>query len=237
MLKIRKLNCSYCVNEFEVTAEQMKSRKRLLKNGGSTFCSNDCRLLHRGFDPTKPREIACIQCSKIVIKKIGDIKRSENQFCSRSCAATYNNFKFPKRKLSKKCSNDNCSCLVRNYKSTLCQTHWDEYKLTQKENLMQSTIGDYRARIMNSSKNYNMGSLHAGIRGLAGSWFKHLKKIPCHNCGYSKHVELCHIKPVASFPDNATVGEINHPNNIIQLCPNCHWEFDRLGLKLENIQI
>jgi predicted restriction endonuclease len=46
------------------------------------------------------------------------------------------------------------------------------------------------------------------------------------NCGYSKHVEACHIRRIADFPASATVGEINHADNMLVLCPNCHWEFD-----------
>ena len=49
----------------------------------------------------------------------------------------------------------------------------------------------------------------------------------CHNCGYDKHVEICHIKDIANCDLNTTLKEINDPNNLIQLCPNCHWEFDK----------
>lgn len=54
-----------------------------------------------------------------------------------------------------------------------------------------------------------------------------LSELPCNKCGYSKHVEICHIKSISDFNDNSLISEINDINNIIQLCPNCHWEFDR----------
>ena len=57
----------------------------------------------------------------------------------------------------------------------------------------------------------------------------------CQKCSYDKHVELCHIKPINSFDDSATVGEINDPKNLLVLCPNHHWEFDNGILKLEEI--
>lgn len=53
-----------------------------------------------------------------------------------------------------------------------------------------------------------------------------LDKLPCKSCGYSKHVEICHIKSISEFEDNSLISEINDIKNIIQLCPNCHWEFD-----------
>lgn len=51
----------------------------------------------------------------------------------------------------------------------------------------------------------------------------------CNSCGYDKHYEVCHIKAVSDFPDEALVEEINSIDNLMALCPNCHWEFDNLS--------
>lgn len=48
----------------------------------------------------------------------------------------------------------------------------------------------------------------------------------CQNCRYNKHVEVCHIKPISSYPKDTMIDEINDISNIVFLCPNCHWEFD-----------
>lgn len=55
----------------------------------------------------------------------------------------------------------------------------------------------------------------------------------CQNCGYKKHVEICHIKDIKDFDNLSTIREINDPNNLIPLCRNCHWEFDKDILKLD----
>lgn len=55
----------------------------------------------------------------------------------------------------------------------------------------------------------------------------------CKNCGYSKHTEVCHIKPISSFPLSTPISVVNDPNNLVRLCPNCHWEFDHGGLQLQ----
>lgn len=57
--------------------------------------------------------------------------------------------------------------------------------------------------------------------------------LPCAYCGYSLHVELCHIKPISSFPDSALLSEVNSRKNNIQLCRNCHWELDNSILKIK----
>jgi len=97
--------------------------------------------------------------------------------------------------------------------------------------LLNRTLGYIRKK---RSHNHR-ASLHADIRGHARSYFKELTKAPCANCNYDKHVQLCHIKAVSSFPDSALVREVNHKDNIIQLCPNCHWEFDKSDLTIKDI--
>ena len=47
---------------------------------------------------------------------------------------------------------------------------------------------------------------------VARELFKKAK--PCAKCGYDKHVELCHIKSMSSFPDSALVKEVNNRKNI-----------------------
>lgn len=159
----------------------------------------------------------CVNCQQ----------ETENpKFCSRSCSASYTNKVTPKRKLKRICCKDGCNSLVRNHRSTLCQEHFQGDNIDKKNALLNSTIGEYRDRIRKSKINYHISSLHAGIRGLARIWFKHLTKLPCAHCPYDKHVELAHIEALSSFPDSALLSEVNSKNNIIQLCPNCHWELD-----------
>jgi hypothetical protein len=54
----------------------------------------------------------------------------------------------------------------------------------------------------------------------------------CKNCQYEKHVQVCHIKNICDFLDSDTVEYVNSIDNLIYLCPNCHWEFDHGLLRL-----
>src|SRR5439155_15038422 len=49
----------------------------------------------------------------------------------------------------------------------------------------------------------------------------------CIICGYDKHFEVCHKKPINSFSSNTLLSEVNSLDNLIALCPNHHWEFDK----------
>jgi hypothetical protein len=65
------------------------------------------------------------------------------------------------------------------------------------------------------------------IRALARSIYKKSSKPKsCFNCGYSKFYEVCHIKPISSFDRSTSIAIVNDIDNLIALCPNCHWELD-----------
>jgi predicted restriction endonuclease len=83
------------------------------------------------------------------------------------------------------------------------------------------TLGEIKAR----QNNMNSHKYHP-IRSHARNKYKNELKDGCEICGYSKHTEVAHIKEINSFNDNATVEEINDKDNVLILCPNCHWEFD-----------
>lgn len=79
----------------------------------------------------------------------------------------------------------------------------------------------------------NWQSARTSIRKLAQKSFEDSgKPYKCAICGYTKHVEIAHIKAVSDFDDDALVSEINNSNNLIGLCPNHHWEYDNGLLKI-----
>jgi len=162
----------------------------------------------------------CLNCQK---------ETSNPKYCSRSCGASHTNKLAPKRKLIKKCSR--CDSIVRNYRSRFCEKHFQENKLSSNEEYKNRTMGFYRSK--DCLKKLHRSSIHAHVRGLCRLWLKHLTKQPCKMCGYDKHVELCHIEPLSSFPNTALISDVNSEKNVVQLCRNCHWELDRGLIKLK----
>ena len=143
------------------------------------------------------------------------------KYCSSSCAAKVNNALLPKRQISvKKCKY--CDEVVHKHRSRLCALHFLQ---DQPEYLQTLTLADYCER--ECIKKLHPSSKFAHIRNHGRTQHHDLLQNPCYSCGYSKHVELCHIKALSSFPLTATIAEVNHINNVVQLCPNCHWEFDK----------
>ena len=88
----------------------------------------------------------------------------------------------------------------------------------------ETTIGEYRQKM--SVKGRHPSWLHAHVRGMARHQHKKLCVSGCMNCGYSKHVEICHIIALADWPDETLICAVNASENILILCRNCHWELD-----------
>jgi hypothetical protein len=157
--------------------------------------------------------VKCQNCKKKFQKQESQIKKSPNHYCSRSCAAIKNN-QNPNRRIKKKTKKCKiCGELI--------------YSSRQKcPNCIKNTIApDYTLQDAIYSTHHK-SSAFALVRSRARSVAKSLGMNKCIHCGYDKHVEIAHIKPISSFDLGTKISKINHKNNIIPLCPNCHWEFD-----------
>lgn len=177
----------------------------------------------------------CKQCQK---------ETKNPKFCSRSCSQIFNNKGVqrnkPKKRICKNCKevfyrkNNNrslrCEICMPDYSEESGENGKVKYENYIKNANKAKTIKEYRESLAVKGKHSSW--THAHVRCFNRSWNKELTSLPCANCGYDKHVELCHKKDIASFPDDTTLGEVNHPDNIVQLCRNCHWEFDNGILKL-----
>jgi 5-methylcytosine-specific restriction endonuclease McrA len=110
---------------------------------------------------------------------------------------------------------DKCECgQIKMKKSTYCQS------CSVDTRVKYHTMADIR----HYGTKYGQSASFNIIRGRARN---SVEISSCQNCGYSKHVEVCHIKPIHSFSDDTLIDDINRLDNLLFLCPNCHWEFDR----------
>ena len=75
---------------------------------------------------------------------------------------------------------------------------------------------------------HHKSSAFALVRTRARAVAKKLGWKACAKCGYDKHIEIGHVKDIASYSLDTLLSVINVPENLIPLCPNCHWEFDNL---------
>jgi hypothetical protein len=89
-INMKILVCDCCSNNFKVHYNSWKNRRSRKKNFGiGIYCSSICRLKSRGFFPKI--KVKCLNCEMLFEKHAKEIKKTSNNFCSRSCSATYNN--------------------------------------------------------------------------------------------------------------------------------------------------
>ena len=215
-MKTKDIICAGCTKTFPILA---KYHTYHCKKGQNDFyCSRECMTSYKKNKTT----YYCKFCSKEVQRTLANV--SDNIFCSTKCAADYRS-KIGRVKRPIKY----CECGVRiKYNRLKCKTCNNYAQL--ETTLKNYTIGE----IKQLYKDKNGLAIAAKIRGYGKTIYDRSDKPKqCIVCGYSKHYEVCHIKSVSSYSDSATMAEIHSLINLVALCPNCHWEFDRGLLSLD----
>jgi len=139
------------------------------------------------------------------------------KFCCRSCATSHNNRARPKRKPEHKCVD--CGKPI-NAKRARCREHYEIWR--QKRVVEDMTLSEA------IYTKHHRSSAYALVRTRARAAAKKLGLDKCQKCGYDKHVEISHVKGISTFEGHTLLSVINSQNNLMALCPNCHWEFDNL---------
>ncbi len=183
------------------------------------YCCLDCSYKENGILSRKEKFLTCAnpKCSTTF-----KVSHKGHTYCSRSCGAIVNN---SKRIVDKSC--ERCFVSIC-HKGKYCDGCRYKYNRVTGEDYSVTTIGELRNR-------YTKYAFHAKIRGLARYIYKKDKRpMCCLICGYSKHVDICHIKAISQFGDGCYVSDVNKLENLMSLCKNHHWEFDNNFLSKED---
>lgn len=175
--------------------------------------------LHRYY--LKPN--ICLKCGKVIIVPDGmKVQRSRRKkFCDHSCAASYCNSN--KMVKIKKC------IICGNPSSSKYSKYCDNCR-----KMVTHTLGSKKIGEIQITRNGLRMNKYSKI--CAQARYLHSKSSnSCQRCGYSKHIEVCHISPISSFDPSTPISVINSAENIIILCPNCHWELDNGLIKHDDI--
>lgn len=157
----------------------------------------------------------CFTCNNLLVR------RDQKKFCSQSCAASFNNKKYPKKIAGYR----SCPGCKKQYLKKVLpkKCYCIECKTKHKNNLI------YNRNLTKKELTYEkhtQGAAFAYIRWHARNVVIKGKELKCEVCGYNKHVEVAHKIPIFKFSEDAKLLDINNPSNLILLCPNHHWEFD-----------
>lgn len=144
----------------------------------------------------------CIRCGKATCNP---------KYCSRNCAATHLNKLHARRRPTNFCVGCGKGIRKRCRHCGKCRAAGFFYP--------GKTLADITGRAKYQ--------IHGEIRDNARRVYrKSGRPRSCLVCGYSKHVDICHRRGIATFSPTTLVVDINHLDNLVALCKNHHWEFD-----------
>ena len=166
--------------------------------------------------PFVSEKIICPSCEKEFMSKFKDMK-----YCSRSCS---NSDKPRRKKAMHTCKGCNNMIPLRSLFCEQCKStgkHLGGGKFLKDKTIKEAL--------------YKSGANRFGtIRCHAHTVVKNRVQACC-NCGYEKHVEIHHIKDISNFSLDTKISIVNHPENLVLLCRNCHWECSHGLLNLNKI--
>ena len=207
------MECPYCGSTETVKAGIQSGMQRYLcKNCKRKYKVGPRMQFKLGLNP-------CLQCGKMTLKP---------QFCSQSCSSTYSNLHHPKRYEKRRENKRRYFCKHCGKEVPPRRTKCDDCNklLVDWDNTTIASVTD-RASYQ----------IHAQVRQRARYVYRNSGRPNyCIICGYDTHIEVCHIRAVADFPPETPIGEINSLQNLVALCPNCHWELDNGVLPVEVVK-
>lgn len=148
--------------------------------------------------------VNCLNCNKQI---------KQNKFCSRSCAASYNNKLYPKRKRIK-------------WTCTICKKEIKRKrkycKLCNPQNKDYSKITIREIKDSNGFKCNHFSQIRELARRIMRQSNLNNDCIICDE----KETVVCHIKEIRNFSDDDYISTVNNIKNLVYLCRNCHWKLD-----------
>lgn len=217
--------CQKCGKTF------VKTKREIQRNGGKTFkcCSLACG---RTIGDLGEIEVSCAECGRKKIIKVSEYNKSDNKifFCNRSCAAKYNNKKYPKRK---KIDNKYCPVCggLKSKDSILCKKCRDKSNrsIGDKELGYYIGYGENRKKYI-SSKCQDIR--RDAKRTLMEDTTREKVCNYCKNHEFDDILEVHHIKPISDFDEHTKISEINSLDNLVWLCPNHHTMLEKRLISL-----
>lgn len=217
-----ELTCEYCGTKFMRRKAQWR-RDVQVRNLTAFWCSRECR--GRSERRKHPSHL-CERCGEQFSRKPHG-KHDALKYCSRPCAskAIGQQLQEHNRAVGKKRAPRVCGLcpneLGSSNTSGLCIACYLERASERRE---QTTLKELR-------RTHTTAEFHAKVRAWARKEYD--GPMACEACGYETHVDICHVQPVAAFPSDTRIADVNRRSNLVALCRNHHWEFDNGLLVLD----
>ncbi len=212
----------YCSRSCAAIVNNSKRPKR---NLGQWPCKGCQKILER--ESWQDRRVFCDDCRLNRRQELVNIARSSRKPASKKEPILY-------EFICKKC---NLSFTSTTKTRSYCSAECRKYSPIKRESIDWESLTIQEVR---GEGNANQRSRLSYVRGLARKkYLKSNKPKACLICNYDYHFDVCHVKDVYQYSDDALIREVNHIDNLVALCKNHHWEFDtgKLSIKINDIVI
>lgn len=203
--------CKVCVNKKARKSYKKRHKSCPGCNRATRRPTGICKLCENIRERKSATHKICSKCKENKVVSEFYVRDKEKYLLDNRCKSCCK--VVPPRKPTKLCPECNTNKTWKGNKCQSCRS-----LLKQKE-YSRLTLGD---------KTYDKHKYakYAYIRYYAKQKAKELGWKKCSECGYDKHFEVAHIRPISDFPPETLLTEVNSESNLKALCPNCHWEFD-----------
>lgn len=168
----------------------------------------------------------CKECGKVIEvldnQRVADVRKK--QFCSHSCAASYNNrgrIKHDENKICPRCGKP------KHKDSEMCRSCWEELN-----GIGNKTLGYYTSGQKYLSSKCQ--EIRTNARRVLESSEREKVCQYCHNHEFDAILEVHHLKGILEFDEDTLIKEINNENNLVWLCPNHHIMLEKGLISLSN---
>lgn len=227
-----RLSCNHCRLSYETSENQHKVA--LWRGQTKFYCSPKCVGLSQR---VPAMGMTCAQCGTVFQRPASSNKVSKSglRFCTRKCGSEYHGAQRKHARINNPPPVRSPSCKACG-NSILAKTPKGRWRCPCKGPEIVLVGTRTKGELFASRKGYQ--SARSAIQKMARAVFFRSNPTPScgallpsgQPCGYTKHIEVCHRRDVADFPDVALVSEINAAINMVGLCPTHHWEFDNDAL-------
>lgn len=185
-------------------------------------------------------KLECANCGVWFERKYrSDQKKATNHYCTRACESESH------RTISKLiwiCGYDPCgqqytpSDRVQKFCSQSCASrHNNSLRPKELRPPKEKRGTDYETMTLKELREtLKTRNYHTRIRSHSRSVYVDSGlPMECCVCGYTRGLDICHIKPVSEFPDDTMIAVVNDIENLMVLDKLCHWEYDNGFLVIE----
>lgn len=213
------LHCAFCRGNFERSKYQSDEAKKF---GWKQFCSLKCLASLK----LQGKQLVCVNtgCGKSFYRPLKEIKKVQNNFCSQTCSAIFNNKLRSESRLKIYCAYQECNLIISRDRKYCSRLHGGLARRVPKEEYRKRFINHIKAFFKKHSRipvKREMYGAYKEARIFFGSWNKAIiaagldpNPVKFANKYIARDGHFCDSMAEKIIDDWLLENKINHERNV-----------------------